>query len=87
MRNNHNDHGRRLAFLEKVYLEDRKRWRQVWEALNRQERQLRRHSDQIDRTLDEVKRQGDDLKRQGDRLEGVVRRLYRKSEFSPEENP
>jgi hypothetical protein len=94
MKSNGNGTERRLAFLEKVYREDRERWREQSRHNNRvlgilkshdrlfqrQNDHLKRQGDELKRQGDELKRQGDELKRQGDRLEAAQKMLYRKHE-------
>ncbi|MBI2899233.1 MAG: hypothetical protein HYY17_03550 [Planctomycetes bacterium] len=72
--------GRRVAFLEKVYLEDRMRWKRTDRILEGILRNLKRQGDRLDeqgRRIEEVCRR---LEEQGERLDLVVRMFRRKFE-------
>ena len=72
-----NNAERRIAFLERVYLEDRKRWataKKLFSDLYRQgsrhEGELKRHGNVLEEMITEVKRQGE-------RQEAMMKLLYR----------
>jgi hypothetical protein len=80
MASNSNGINRRLAFLEKAYLQDRKRWAAAERMFEGLWASVRRQGDELKRQGDELKRQGDLTQKLTERLEAVTRILLRKLE-------
>lgn len=97
-KNNHHRIEPRVATLEQIARDDRRRWQlladfirksearwqQTQHEIKRQGDDLKRQGDELKRQGDELKRQGDEMKRQSDRLEILLRTHHHRSEFPPE---
>jgi len=83
MKKNGSGIDRRLAFLEKVYLEDCERWRKSEARWEKNEARWEKNDRTVVVMLKAIQAQNGELKRQGARIDFAMKALHRLMEQEP----